>query len=287
MRVTLFGTRGSIAAPGPETNRYGGNTPAVEVVGKDGTLLVLDAGTGIRRLAARILPTTGRVDILLTHLHMDHIQGLGFFGPLYDPKIDVHIWGPASSVLTLEARLSRYLSPPLFPVHLRDLPRVVCHEVPRPPFDIGPFRIRTSLVCHPGPTVGYRIEAEEGVTTYLSDHEPALGLLNGRWPSPDWISGYDLAVHSDLLIHDAQFTDDEYKRRVGWGHSTYRHAFEFADQVGAKQIVPFHHDPSHDDEMLDRLLEVAVKTFKSTCAVAAGREGTVFDVGDRFASMMR
>jgi phosphoribosyl 1,2-cyclic phosphodiesterase len=279
MRVTLFGTRGSIAAPGPETNRYGGNTPTVEVVGKDGTILVLDAGTGIRRLAARILPTVRRIDILLTHLHMDHIQGLGFFGPLYDPKIDVHIWGPASSVLRLEARLSRYLSPPLFPVHLRDLPRVVCHEVPRPPFDIGPFRIRTSLICHPGPTVGYRIEAEEGVATYLSDHEPALGLLNGRWPSPDWISGYDLAVNADLLIHDAQYTDDEYKRRVGWGHSTYRHAFEFARQVGAKQIVPFHHDPSHDDEMLDRLLDVAVKTFKSACAVAPGREGTAFDVG--------
>jgi phosphoribosyl 1,2-cyclic phosphodiesterase len=279
MRITLFGTRGSIAAPGPETNRYGGNTSTVEVRGKDGTILVLDAGTGIRRLAARILPTTARVDILLTHLHMDHIQGLGFFGPLYDPKIDVHIWGPASSVLTLEARLSRYLSPPLFPVHLRDLPRVVCHEVPRPPFDIGPFRIRTCLVCHPGPTVGYRIEAEEGVATYLSDHEPALGLLDGRWPAPDWISGYDLAVNADLLIHDAQFTDHEYQRRIGWGHSTYRHAFEFAGQVGAKQIVPFHHDPSHDDEMLDRLLDLAVKTFKSTCAVAAGREGATFDVG--------
>jgi phosphoribosyl 1,2-cyclic phosphodiesterase len=279
MRITLFGTRGSIAAPGPETNRYGGNTSTVEVLGKDGTMLVLDAGTGIRRLAANILPTTARVDILLTHLHMDHIQGLGFFGPLYDPKIDVHIWGPASSELTLEARLSRYLSPPLFPVHLRHLPRVVCHEVPRPPFDIGPFRIRTALVCHPGPTVGYRIEAEEGVVTYLSDHEPALGLLNGRWPAPDWISGYDLAVNADLLIHDAQYTEDEYQQRVGWGHSTYRHAFEFARQVGAKRIIPFHHDPSHDDEMLDRLLDLAIKTLKSTCAVAAGREGTAFEVG--------
>jgi len=279
MRITLFGTRGSIAAPGPETNRYGGNTSTVEVLGKDGTMLVLDAGTGIRRLAATISPTTARVDILLTHLHMDHIQGLGFFGPLYDPKIDVHIWGPASSELTLEARLSRYLSPPLFPVHLRHLPSVVCHEVPRPPFDIGPFRIRTSLVCHPGPTVGYRIEAEEGVAAYLSDHEPALGLLNGRWPAPDWISGYDLAVNADLLIHDAQYTDDEYQHRIGWGHSTYRHAFEFASQVGAKQIVPFHHDPSHDDDMLDHLLDVAMKSSKSTCAVVAGREGTVFVIG--------
>ena len=278
MRITLFGTRGSIAAPGPETTRYGGNTSAVEVLGKDGTVLVLDAGTGIRRLGAQVLPCTTRIDVLLTHLHMDHIQGLGFFDPLYDPKIDVHIWGPASSVLTLEARLSRYLSPPLFPVHLRDLPRVVCHEVPRPPFDVGPFHISTSLVCHPGPTVGYRIEAEEGVATYLSDHEPALGLKNGQWPAAEWISGYDLAVNADLLIHDAQFTDDEYQRCVGWGHSTYRHAFEFARQVGAKQIVPFHHDPSHDDEMLDRLLNGAVKTFKSIGA-AAGREGTAFEVG--------
>jgi phosphoribosyl 1,2-cyclic phosphodiesterase len=279
MRVTLFGTRGSIAAPGPETNRYGGNTSAVEVCGKDGTLLVLDAGTGIRRLGQQVLPTTTRVDVLLTHLHMDHIQGLGFFDPLYNPGIDVHIWGPASSVLTLEARLGRYLSPPLFPVHLRDLPRVVCHEVPCPPFDIGPFRVQTSLVCHPGPTVGYRIEAEEGITTYLSDHEPALGLPNGQWPAPDWISGYDLAVNADLLIHDAQYTDEEYQHCVGWGHSTYRHAFEFAAQVEAKRIVPFHHDPSHNDEMLDHLLEVAVNTFKSTCAAAAGREGAVFEVG--------
>jgi phosphoribosyl 1,2-cyclic phosphodiesterase len=279
MRVTLFGTRGSMAAPGPETNRYGGNTSTVEVRGRDGTLLVLDAGTGIRRLGAQSFSTTTRIDVLLTHLHMDHIQGLGFFGPLYDAKIAVHIWGPASSMLTLEARLSRYLSPPLFPVHLRDLPRVFCHEVPRPPFDIGPFRIHTSLVCHPGPTVGYRIEAEEGIATYLSDHEPALGLIDGHWPSADWISGYDLALNADLLIHDAQFTDEEYQRCVGWGHSTYRHAFEFAAQVGAKQLVPFHHDPSHDDEMLDRLLDRAVRTFKSTCPAAAGREGTAFEVG--------
>ena len=159
MRVTLFGTRGSLAAPGAETNQYGGNTSTVEVCASDGTLLVLDAGTGIRRLAKQMPLATTRIDILLTHLHMDHIQGLGFFGPLYDPDVDVHIWGPASSMLQLEARLSRYLSPLLFPVHLRDLPKVICHEIRRPPFAIGPFRIQTALVCHPGATVGYRIEA--------------------------------------------------------------------------------------------------------------------------------
>jgi phosphoribosyl 1,2-cyclic phosphodiesterase len=209
---------------------------------------------------------------------MDHIQGLGFFGPLYDPGVDVHIWGPASSMLPLEARLSRYLSPPLFPVHLRDLPKVVCHEVPRPQFDIGPFRIQASLICHPGPTVGYRVEADGGSMAYLPDHEPALGLRNGRWPPPDWISGYDLAFGVNLLIHDAQYTDEEYARYVGWGHSTYRHAFEFAAQVGAKQIVPFHHDPSHDDDTLDRLLEDSARRFKSSCSASAGREGAVFTI---------
>ena len=202
MRVTLFGTRGSIPAPGPETIRYGGNTASVEVCGKDGTVLVLDAGTGIRRLGTH-LATTTRVDVLLSHLHMDHIQGLGFFSPLFNSLIKVHVWGPASSVHTLEARLARYLSPPLFPVHLRDLPNVVCHEVPCAAFDIGPFRIRSSLICHPGPTVGYRIESEDGIVAYLCDHEPALGLPNGRWPSSDWISGYDIAMDADLLI---QFT---------------------------------------------------------------------------------
>jgi phosphoribosyl 1,2-cyclic phosphodiesterase len=279
MRVTLFGTRGSVAAPGPETARYGGNTSTVEVRGDDGTLLLLDAGTGIRRLGAGVPKETRRVDILLTHLHMDHIQGLGFFGPLYNPGVEVHIWGPASGTLSLEARLLRYLSPPLFPVHLHDLPSIVCHEVPRPPFAIGPFRIRTALVCHPNPTVGYRIEEQGRIVAYLPDHEPALGLQDGRWLEPEWSSGYDLAAGADLLIHDAQYTDEEYAHCVGWGHSTYRHALEFAARVGAKEIVLFHHDPSHDDAMLEQLLADAVRRFKPSLRVSRGCEGAVFEVG--------
>jgi phosphoribosyl 1,2-cyclic phosphodiesterase len=284
MRITLFGTRGSVAAPGPETARYGGNTASVEVRGDDGTVLVLDAGTGVRRLGAQLPPDLARVDILLTHLHMDHIQGLGFFGPLYHPGIQVHIWGPASSTLPLDARLSRYLSPPLFPVHLRDLPSITCHEVPRAPFEIGPFRIRTALVCHPNPTVGYRIEEQGRVAVYLPDHEPALGLEDGRWLEPEWSSGYELAAGADLLIHDAQYTDEEYARCVGWGHSTYRHALEFAARVGAKEIVLFHHDPSHDDEMLERLLADAVRRSKPAFRVSGGCEGTVFELGANKAS---
>ena len=279
IRVTLYGTRGSVAAPGPETVRYGGNTSTVEVRGDDGTVLVLDAGTGIRRLGTSMPPDIPRVDILLTHLHMDHIQGLGFFRPLYDPAIEIHIWGPASSTLSIEARLSRYLSPPLFPVHLRDLPRVTCHPVPRPRFEVGRFLIETALVCHPGPTVGYRIAADDGTVVYLPDHEPALGLHSGKWLKREWISGYDLAADADLLIHDAQYSEAEYQRCIGWGHSTYRHALEFAAQVGARELVPFHHDPSHDDMTLDRLLEDAVRELKPICRVSAAVEGRIFQVG--------
>ena len=279
MRVTLLGTRGSMPAPGPDTARYGGNTPSVAVRGSDGTLLVLDAGTGICQLASDVTAGLTRIDILLTHLHMDHIQGLGFFGPIYHPDIDIHIWGPASSTLSLDARLVRYLSPPLFPVHLRDLPRVTCHDLPCPDFELGPFRIRASLVCHPNPTVGYRIEAEGASIAYIPDHEPALGQRNG-WLGPDWTSGHDLAAGVDLLIHDAQFTDEEYACRVGWGHSSYRHAFEFARRTGAKEFVLFHHDPSHDDATLDRMLRDAVRRFKPACSVSGGREGTVFELGN-------
>jgi phosphoribosyl 1,2-cyclic phosphodiesterase len=279
MRVTLFGTRGSVPAPGPDTARYGGNTPSVEVRGQDGTVLILDAGTGIRPLGGQLPPDLARIDILLTHLHMDHIQGLGFFGPLFHPDIEVHIWGPASSTLPLENRLSRYLSPPLFPVHLRDLPKITCHEMPRPPFAIGPFRIESALVCHPNPTVGYRIEEQGRTIAYLPDHEPALCVANGHWLEPAWTSGHDLAAGADLLIHDSQFTDQEYACRVGWGHSAYRHAFEFAKRVGARRIVLFHHDPAHDDATLERLLDEAIRDFEPSFEVFGGCEGDVFEIG--------
>lgn len=278
MRVKIFGSRGSIAVSGPENVRYGGNTAAIEVKGRDGTMLILDAGTGIRSLGSALRQHKGRIDILLTHLHMDHIQGLGFFGPIYNPDIESHVWGPASSTLTLPQRLTRYLSPPLFPVCLRDLPRVSFHHVPTAPFDIGPFRIESALVCHPGPTLGYKIEGDGCAIAYLPDHEPALGLKEGKWTNAEWISGYDIAAGVDLLIHDAQFDDQEYRRCIGWGHSSYRHAFEFAARAGAKELVTFHHDPSHDDRMLDGLLDHALRRFVSPQNVSAGTEGTVYIV---------
>jgi phosphoribosyl 1,2-cyclic phosphodiesterase len=281
MKVRLWGTRGSVAAPGPETMRYGGNTACVEVRSDDGTLLVLDAGTGVRRLGATVEPGIQRVDLLLTHLHMDHIQGLGFFEPLFRPDLDVHIWGPSTITLDLRAHLNRYLSPPLFPVRLRELPcRLSLHDVPVAPggFQIGGLQVQAALVCHPGPTVGYRISEDSASMAYIPDHEPMLGATHLS-PS-DWISGFDLAAGVELLIHDSQYSAAEYPRHIGWGHSAYPHVIEFAARTGVRRLVTFHHDPRHDDEALDRLLEEARRN-PLPFDIAPGTEGACFELVSR------
>ncbi|MBI1801041.1 MAG: MBL fold metallo-hydrolase [Chloroflexi bacterium] len=279
MSVTLWGTRGSLAAPGPETARYGGNTSCVAVEGRLGSVLVLDAGTGVRRLGVSLPTSLKRVDILLTHLHMDHIIGLGFFALLRREGVDVHIWGPTSTTLSLRSRLNRYLSPPLFPVFLRDLEaQVTFHEVPAGHFEIGEFEITSALVCHPDPTVGYRVCSDGAVLTYLPDHEPALGSM--QFPlSDDWTSGHALAAGADLLIHDAQYNREEYEARVGWGHSSFDQAFAFAALTEVKHFVPFHHDPSHSDDELDFWITEATAAIRPLFAVTPGIEGTKFALG--------
>ena len=280
MKVTFWGTRGSLATPGPETVRYGGNTSCVEVRGDDGTLLVLDAGTGIRRLGASLPPDIKRVDVLLTHLHLDHIIGLGFFAPLRRAGVEVHVWGPASATMNLGKRLGRYLSPPLFPVRIRDLPcELHLHDVPQPTFDIGDLRIDASFVCHPGPTVGYRITGHSGTVTYLPDHEPALSTptFPGR---KEWTSGYELAREADILIHDGQYDAHQYASRVGWGHSDLAHTIAFGELVGARRLVPFHHDPGRDDDALEAAVAEAVSEAKPTFPVTPAAEGHTLAVGD-------
>lgn len=253
MIVRLWGTRGSVASAGPETLRWGGNTACVEVR-TPGSVLVLDAGTGIRRLGTSLASYAGRIDVLLSHLHMDHLQGLGFFEPCFRPDIELHIWGPPSLTMDLRGRLARYLSPPLFPVRLRELgSRVSLHDVPAEPFEVGDLTIQGEAVIHPGPTVGYRITGPGGVIAYLPDHEPALGAPS--FPiSPRWTSGHDLAADADILIHDVQYTNEEYPSHLGWGHSSLDDAWAFAVQAGVRQLVTFHHDPSHADDQLDDMV---------------------------------
>jgi phosphoribosyl 1,2-cyclic phosphodiesterase len=280
MQVTLWGTRGSLATPDVEMARYGGNTSCVGVLGRAGTLLILDAGTGIRRLAGSIPASVRRIDILLTHLHMDHIQGLGFFAPLYNPDMEVHIWGPGSAVMRLKARLMRYLSPPLFPVNLSELQcKLIVHDIPSGDGEIGEFCVSTALVCHPGPTLGYRITAPEGgVLTYLPDHEPALAALRFPCLPREWTSGGTLAAGADLLIHDGQYSAAEYPGHCGWGHSSLNHTLDFGTLAEVRELVPFHHDPSHADWDIDRMTAEAIETARPTYRVTPGLEGTVFEV---------
>lgn len=277
MKVQLWGTRGSLASPGPETARYGGNTACVEVRGRDGTVLVLDAGTGIRALGTMLAPSAKCIHVLLTHLHMDHIQGLGFFAPLFSSGVEVHLWGPTTRTLDLRGQLVRYLSPPLFPVHLREVP-IVLHDLPPVAFAVGEFTVTAARVCHPGPTVGYRIVSAAGVVAYLPDHEPALGV-RGFPSTAEWTSGWALARDADLLIHDAQYSREEYAAHVGWGHSAIDDAIAFAALGRVKRLVTFHHDPSHDDDDLECLTLAATRAAAPSFPVKAGAEGDAFEVG--------
>lgn len=278
MKVTFWGTRGSLASPGADTAHYGGNTSCVSVQGEEGTLIVLDGGTGIRNLGQSLPTTLNRVHILLTHLHMDHIQGLPFFAPLRRPGVEIHIWGPASTTLALDARLQKYLSPPLFPVSVRELAaNLHFHELPDDMMEIGEFKVNAQLIIHPNPTIGYRIQYKEAAVTYLPDHEPALA---GRTFPHDksWTSGYKLAEGADLLIHDTQYTQDEYQNRVGFGHSSIHHAFQFAELTSVKHFAPFHHDPTHNDDTLDRMFAQTIEDSRPSYQVTPSREGLSIDV---------
>jgi phosphoribosyl 1,2-cyclic phosphodiesterase len=276
VRVCLWGTRGSIASAGPETVRYGGNTSCVELEGKDGTIVILDAGTGVRRVGDTY-KSARRLDILLTHLHMDHIQGLGFFAPLFSDDFEIHVWGPPSTTEDLRTRLTRYLSPPLFPVRLRDVAaRLELHDAPSGQFRIGGIDISAAAVIHPGPTLGYRLSDGSSTVAYVPDHEPALGG-NSVPNETAWTSGHDLARDADLLIHDVQYTADEYASRVGWGHSRIEDAVALASAARARRLVTFHHDPAHDDGELDVMLEQARTLAAGTgLQVEPGMEGSTF-----------
>jgi phosphoribosyl 1,2-cyclic phosphodiesterase len=253
VRVRFWGVRGSVAVPHRRMLGYGGNTSCVEVTLADGTEIILDAGTGIRELATARPPDGRPVQILLTHLHLDHIQGLLFFGPLFDPDVEIDVFGPPSPGPPLDQRLARYLSAPLSPVDLRELPaRVAFQACPHEEWEVGGARVRAATVAHRGVTLGYRITEGDTTLCYLPDHEPALGARLED-AEPGWISGIGLAQGATALIHDAQYTDDEYPDRVGWGHSRVSDTVALAARADAQQLVLFHHDPDHDDDQLEEM----------------------------------
>lgn len=277
MRVRLLGTRGSYPISNPRSAHYGGSTPCVEV-SAEGETLILDAGTGIVSSHYEKGQQTGVYHILLTHLHMDHIQGLGFFNPIFVPGNHVHIWGPGSSTESLLDRLKRFLSPPLFPVSIRDVgSNLHIHELSNSDFNLGCFHITTAFVCHPGPTIGYRIENSNKSLVYIPDHEPVIGR-DELFEDVNWISGYDLAKSADLLIHDAQYSLNEYHNRIGWGHSSIYHAAQFAQKTSVKRLLLFHHDPTHTDSMMDEILKEFLDHHELPLQIELAVEGTEIEL---------
>jgi phosphoribosyl 1,2-cyclic phosphodiesterase len=280
MRVLFWGVRGSIPAPGPNTTVVGGNTPCVQVTGEDGSEIILDAGSGIRELKPSDLADAKRFHILLTHLHLDHIQGLLFFAPLFDPEAVITVWGPPGGV-PLRRRLARYLSNPLSPVEIAELPATVRFEnVPTDGWRCGELEVRATLVAHRGTTLGYRITEDGRSLCYVPDHEPALATDLSSAPA-GWISGLALARGATALVHDGQYSEEEYAARRGWGHSSLRDALAFAGRAQPERLLLFHHDPAHDDRCLESFAEQAdddASRLGLTDRVDLAREGEALEV---------
>ena len=275
----VWGCRGSLPTPGAATVRYGGNTSCVEICNGDCDPVILDAGTGIKPLGAT-LAGTSRIHLLLTHLHLDHIEGLRFFEPLWREDTELHIWGPPSPVHSLRDRIARSFSPPLFPIDLSQIPATVrFHDVPADGWEIESIRVQALPVSHPGTTVGYRLELEGASLAFIPDHEPVLGVELASL-EPEWISGHALADGVDVLLHDCQFSEAEYPERVGWGHSSVAHAVGFARIAEVGRLVLFHHDPDRSDDAVDGLVERARELWNGAGGVppAAACEGMLIDV---------
>ena len=284
-QLTFWGTRGSIPTPGPQTMRYGGNTACISIAGPDGRLLILDAGSGLRPLGHALMSRRQGAlwaDILLSHTHWDHIQGLPFFKPLSAAGNRFCIYGPPQNGASLEEILRRQMDPMVFPVPLAALAaRLEVHDIPEGVLPLGDLQVQAFRLRHPGTTYGYRIAA--GGTrdvAYVTDNE--LGPGGTYLVPPDWRAQLvQFLAETDTLIHDAMYSDQFIAIRSGWGHSTPHQAVDLAAESGCGRLVLFHHEPEHDDDTIDRLLDDARRYAAGVAPrliVDAASEGDTFSL---------
>lgn len=258
----FWGTRGSIPTPGVHTARYGGNTSCVAVSGAPDQLVILDAGSGIRLLGrelVRLTPGPMNLDILLSHTHWDHIQGLPFFQPLNTKGNAIRIYGAAQGGVPLEEILDRQMDPVVFPVPLKALAAdLTITEVQSGSFEIDGFRVEAFRLRHPGSTLGYKLVPVSGGRTmaYLTDNE--LGSGGSYDVPPDWRAQLVRFLGGvDTLIHDGMYSEAMIEARAGWGHSTPEQAITLAGEAGCRRLVLFHHEPEHDDAAIDAMVSGA------------------------------
>jgi CheY-like chemotaxis protein len=266
VRVRFWGTRGSIATPGPSTVRFGGNTSCVEVTTSGGACFIFDCGTGARPLGAELMahaPKPISAVILLSHTHWDHIQGFPFFAPLFVRGNQITVCGPEGSGHSLAEVLAGQMEFTYFPVEISQLPATITfRELGEGTHDIGGARIVAQYLHHPALALGYRIEADGAAVVYLCDHEPFSETL---WHDHPASSHAESIAHegdrrhcrfmagAGLVIHDAQYTPEEYRSRKNWGHSTYEYAVGLAAAAGVRQLALTHHDPTHDDAFVEAI----------------------------------
>ena len=289
MLARFWGTRGSIASPGPRTNHFGGNTSCVELTTPTGGVLVLDCGTGARSLGNRLLAgASGPIaaTILLSHTHWDHIQGFPFFAPLFVPGNQLLVCGPPGAKTSLPEVLSGQMEYTYFPVELAQLgAKISYQDLAEGVHELQGVRVSAQLLNHPAIALGYRLEADGTSLLYLCDHEPFWESL---WHSSAEAGKLESILHAgdrrhalfmqgaDVVVHDAQYTPEEYPSKKNWGHSTYSYVTQIAAAAGVKRLILTHHDPTHDDAFLSGIEKRAqdlAASIGSPMQVSLAREG--------------
>src|SRR5215472_4575771 len=288
MKVRFWGTRGSIAKPGPRTMRYGGNTSCIEVRSRAGTLVVVDCGTGAHDLGKMLMETEAlplHGHMLISHTHWDHIQGWPFFAPLFVPGNEWDIYAPRSVGQSVREMLAGQMQYTYFPVLLDQLGAAIrYHELVEGVLTVGDINIRTRYLNHPALTLGYRFEVDGATLVYACDHEPYSRqlALGAGVPNAQEQGHVDFLSDADLVIHDAQYSAAEYETKIGWGHSTAEYAVEIGRIANVKAIALTHHDPMRDDDGIDALIErirATVKEKENAPEVFAAAEGLVLELG--------